>query len=410
MVRLFGITGPPKRFLSDWFFNKKNNFTTDGLEVVNVKGDNAGVKCSYCAHSSGSGEQVRVPKASIPALGLNDLTLEWWAKMPEPPAEFDNSIGCSYAGNDIRFNTYFDGSVLYFMFNGSGPLLDVVISTTNYPTDGEWHYYKVVCDRDSDMTLAIDGIVEATGDISASASVDAGPWVNDFRVGAYGNSSNGVLDVGTTQYAGVKLTYGDQVVLHLPLQGSCYDVSGNGRHATLNNSTWAVQDQYHYNLTKGFGLGVGGEFVPRLADDSGFPVAVTEEHLAGFNNMPESYFEFATSVGGDNIMDKSNVAIWSADIRASVHYDSENPNRWHSSELVQAYLDDNIAPAYKNRIFVADNNTTWLKDGGSWLVDGDDYLVELGDGATEAKHLLVYNTTQTGADLEKIVKFLAKQY
>jgi len=317
----------------------------------------------------------------------------------------------------------------------------------------------------------------------------------------------------------------------LPLQGSCYDISGNGNHGTNNGcDLTVVQDEFHYNLRKGFGQGgnaitdkdflnwsdptvpdgwvkfgthdatnfveespdgcrlvsdgtsvsiyystsftkgkiyeisldatnvsgsakvrfsgvscmitsdghhtiagcnTGGTLyfqrnsscdvtiknlvvrevaIPRLADNSGFPVTVAEEHLAGtWNNMPESYFRFPTTLTLD-IMDKSDVGIWSATIRASVHYDSSNKNDWHSSELVQAYLDDNINPTYKNRIFVADNNTTFIKDGSSFITDSGAYVVELGDGSTQSKQVLVYNTEQTGEALEKIIKYLSKEY
>lgn len=40
-----------------------------------------------------------------------------------------------------------------------------------------------------------------------------------------------------------------------PLQGTCYDVSGNSKHGVATNITWEKQDEFHYNFEKGYGEG-----------------------------------------------------------------------------------------------------------------------------------------------------------
>lgn len=45
----------------------------------------------------------------------------------------------------------------------------------------------------------------------------------------------------------------DIILASYPLQKSTYDISGNANHGTPTDITWGVQDNYHYNITKGFG-------------------------------------------------------------------------------------------------------------------------------------------------------------
>ena len=397
------------------------------------------------------------------------------------------------------------------------------VSVTISSVRDVWHTVTISWDATNKKATITDGVLTSSNSNTsisngAFTSAELGRWTSH----------------GESKQYNLKIWVEGVLKLQMPLQGSCYDVSGNGNHGKNNGcDLTTVQDDFHYNLRKGFGngenvaengffqdwtannpddwavienasnqieesangcrfVGDGSVFlsirqntatvgslyniklvisdyvegalkvnnssnadvfdnisavgtyektmvfnankieigrrlpgvavditvesievrpiVPRLADNSGFAVAVDEEHLAGtWNNMPEGYFRFPTTLS-DNIMDKSNVNIWSSDIRASVHYDSAHKGDWHSSELVQAYLDDNINPTYKNRIFVADNNTTFIKDGGSFITDSGAYVVELGSGATESKQILIYSTEQTGEALEKIIKYLEGQY
>ena len=278
-VSTTSLVGPLKPGLSDWFFNKKNNFTTDGLEVVNVKGDNARVKCSYCVESDGSTGYIELDPSLI--------TLQ---------KDFKISLSVlASTSNTTNFISFYEGTKLvlfrklsgdtfnFYVRDASGESVNTSISCDS----GVWNRFEVSWDSSTKTATITDG---TNTDTSTNSNI------------TFGGFSEGELcrwhsAYGATKQCDVVVTCDGSEVLNLPLQGSCYDVSGNGNHGTNHGCTWAVQDQYHYNLLKGYGVGAGGEFVPRLADDSGFPVAVTEEHLAGFNNMPESYFEFTDNVG-----------------------------------------------------------------------------------------------------------------
>ena len=91
------------------------------------------------------------------------------------------------------------------------------------------------------------------------------------------------------------------VVLHAPLaEGNgttIYDVSGNENHGTATNITessfWGTtQDEFHWNITKGFTLS-GSTYIPALADGStdaaGNPI--TNPAVATHNNA-ETQFDF----------------------------------------------------------------------------------------------------------------------
>ena len=314
--------------------------------------------------------------------------------------------------------TAFTGFVTIFEYGKSGDNRCGILATAN-------KIYGFVVDDDGKSWEGTTPLTYLDEEISIKLSLKDGEqqlWINDSLILSGTESLN---LVGTNNYCYLGSREGsipfkgrfwdcklnDGVDLNLPLQGSIYDISGNGNHGTNNGcDLTSIQDIFHYNLREGFGEGVSSDFIPRLADDSGFPATVTAEHLAGtWNNMPESYFRFSAALT-DNIMDKSDVGIWSADVRASTHYDSSNPTDWNSSELTTEYFNANISPAYKDRVFIADDNTDYIKDGDMWLMDGDDFLVEYGDEAKQSKQMLVYSVAQTGSALRKLVKFLEKQY
>jgi len=78
--------------------------------------------------------------------------------------------------------------------------------------------------------------------------------------------------------------------------------------------------------------------------------------------------------------------------------------------LTLEFLTANISASYADRLFIADDNTDFLKDGSEWLTGDGDYLVEYGDEAQQSKQMLIYNASQEGDALAKIVKFLEKEY
>ena len=464
---------------------------------------------SYCAEGDGTSDYIALPFTFVDG----ENSIEFWVD-----GEYEygkNIIGGSSSGERSYFGFYGD-KIGAGLGDSAWNLLPTSDFVDNVPTKIKFLFNNIT----KSASIYINDVLENS--ITFSGPIGMTNNILLFKDPHYSENSN-------VKLWGLKLNDSEY-----PLQGSCYDISGNGNHGTNHGCDLiAVQDEFHYNLRKGFGEGVeeltdgdmeavgtsawdtndsvlskvpstlgGGtqalritsvsatfwavqhlligkiykvsgyarsdgtarpksmfihgatwvgtlsgdwqyfeiisiqldstsfylgsadatgwvEFdnvsvrevaVPRLANNSGFPAAVAEEHLAGtWSNMSENYFRFKDTLTSD-IMDKSKVDIWSADVRSSVYYDSSNPRDWHSSELIQEYLDDNINPTYKNRVFVADNNTTFVKDGSDWVMDGADYVVEFGDGATQGKQILIYNVEQTGKDLEKIIKFLSKEY
>jgi len=59
--------------------------------------------------------------------------------------------------------------------------------------------------------------------------------------------------------------------------------------------------------------------------------------------------------------DKSDSAIWKQPVRDSIHYNSNNPFEWHSSERNQQFLYDNIQDAYKYQLWIKIQNNQ-MKD------------------------------------------------
>lgn len=52
-----------------------------------------------------------------------------------------------------------------------------------------------------------------------------------------------------------------------------------------------------------------------------------------------------------SFFDKSNVSIWSSNIRSSKYYNNSNPFIWHSSELTQQFIYENVMDAYKYHLW-----------------------------------------------------------
>lgn len=92
---------------------------------------------------------------------------------------------------------------------------------------------------------------------------------------------------------------------------------------------------------------VGGHTIPanEFIDDSSFYV-----RLFTTGQVTAEYAFF----------DKSDATIWKNDVRTSGHYDAGNPGDWHSSELDQQFIYDNIEDAYKYQVWVKDNTDIFL--------------------------------------------------
>jgi len=504
-------SGMPMENMEAWVLNEAKGYNeTTGKTLDNVGTNDATLVKSYCAEFNGSSDYIQTP-VTFASIGY----FRCYFKVNV------NNVNQSFAGTQNASL----GRNLYFGVNSTGQIFarvgtsGAVVGGTSISIDT---VYKFEITWGSGVyTVKIDDVVDSI--------------INNF---AYTGSPETVVDIPIGK---LKSTVGDYNFLNgciwnvendnfeYPLQGSTYDISGNGNHGTNNGSDiTAVQDNYHYNVLNGFGAGAeklidgdmesagvgawtaghsatltkepsnphsglqclkidyngvdwaqayqavltvgkiyrvigwarsdgsslpevydGGvlwqgttsigwqkfdvifqaqyaniifqngsagnsyvefdditvkeAFIPRLADDSGFADTVTEEHLAGYwNNMPESYFRFPSGLT-DDIMDKSDVTIWSADVRSSAHYDSGNPRDWHSAELTLDFIATNINPTYKNRIFVCDNQAQYIDPPTK---SGDYYVYSPNsNNAIRGQNLLIYSVSQTDPNLIRIVRY-----
>lgn len=408
--------------VTSWIFNPTDGIALDSLTVPDFYDNyDATLKRANCAEATGSGEQLYY-NGAFPALGINNLTLEWAAALPASPLSLkDMSIGPTVAGTPYtRFGvTLSSGSLVVILeldgviYSPSETLVNLGINNTAP------HTYCVEVDRDGFMKTFVDGseVVSMRTDISAKALFDAPAWDNYFRIGAYGSTVNGVFGAGTTKYWNVKITIGSTVI-HYPLQGSGFDIAGGGYHLTNTNADLlASQDDYFYNENEGFDLYLDDAtstdyvYVPYV---SGVPVVASiagytkqSEHPAGYwSNNSECWVAMT-----DPIFDKSDANIWSAAIRASVYYDSSNPTWWHSSELNTAVIMAEIQDAYAHRVFIADNITSFVKDGNDYAVDGDGRFVFAQAGnLTRSQDLIVYDAVQKLPRLKFIIDWIISRF
>lgn len=111
----------------------------------------------------------------------------------------------------------------------------------------------------SDMKFVNSNCLEFDG-IGSEITFDN--IANDTRIVSYQGTANLVLDTANNKITcsagtvlNLKLSDGSHYPCAEGLEFVVYDVSGSENHAT-HNGTWGLQDNYHYNITKGFSLGV----------------------------------------------------------------------------------------------------------------------------------------------------------
>lgn len=149
-------------------------------------------------------------------------------------------------------------------------------------------------------------------------------------------------------------------------------------------------DKYVVDLGGGLGYNVSRKFIPNLESVGRRFLGLTGttemvDIIAGRNASIISYTSESDFLADMNpiddvvdteylFFDKSNVLIWKDEVRGSIYYDSLNPYNWHSSELTQQFIYDNIQDAEKYK--------WWSKEvSGSF------------------KDLFLYNTALEGSDI-----------
>jgi len=120
-------------------------------------------------------------------------------------------------------------------------------------------------------------------------------WGNNANSNVFGSIGRPIAVQGTAKIANWKLSSGGVVLAHLPIQeGSgtkCFDVSGNGNHGIIANSTWTTADGFvSHNALYGHSLvGVLNGTV------SGFDTDFDGDEL----DMYEIKMQSTSDVGGD---------------------------------------------------------------------------------------------------------------
>jgi len=135
----------------------------------------------------GSNEYVTAGDVLDP--GLTDRTLEAWFKIASLPSSVAFVMSKAYAGGGA--GRYTAGridpttGICSARLEVSGSY--VVVGSSASVVDGEWHHLVAVFDRSANLDLYLDGVLEASGDISAASATDFDTtW--PFLIAAYADS------------------------------------------------------------------------------------------------------------------------------------------------------------------------------------------------------------------------------
>lgn len=401
-----GLGFPPNSsHVTSWLFNSRDGIDSDEKTVKDYYGNYDGtILQSFCAQGNGTSAYITSEKKLL--AGANSFDISCYVKTGADITTTQVVLGENYSfTNGIKIA----GSklVISFRINGTSYTYQpaITINTT----------YKIRCIyTGSAVEYFVDDVSGYTNTPNGAVSD------SDANFATHGYDRNSVPGIG--QYLSgcvwnLSVNINGSQVLHWPLQGSAYDVSGNANHGTPTDIAYSTQDNYNYNIINGFDKYLDDAtsliyvYVPYVA---GSPVVASivgytkqSEHPAGYwCNNAESFIEMT-----DPIFDKSDANIWKASIRASVYYDSLNPFRWHCSELETSIIMGEIEDAYAHRVFIADNITSFVKSGSNYVVDGDGRFVFAQAGAlTRSQDLVVYDAVQTLPTLKFIIDWLVLRF
>jgi hypothetical protein len=155
-------------------------------------------------------------------------------------------------------------------------------------------------------------------------------------------------------------------------------------------------------------ISVREAFIPRLADNSGWASAgVVTEYLAGnWHNQAETFVRFPASA---TALDKSDVALWPATVRARDEYDAGNPRDWAGWELGAYNLTvDGAGLGNENEIFSASSDNEYVYLDGQPQIDpvaGTPFVFDESP-LTKVSHLLVYSVAKTKAQMIQILNYI----
>jgi hypothetical protein len=126
----------------------------------------------------------------VGAVGLKDFTIGVWMKSTHTAAGSRSVISKAWYGAiEHRYALLIDGGKAKAFICTTSALGDKLAITTTTVCDGNWHFVVASYDRDGLAKIYVDGLFEASVDISNGANVDM-TYPHPFRIGAYNSQTN----------------------------------------------------------------------------------------------------------------------------------------------------------------------------------------------------------------------------
>lgn len=246
--------------------NTANDITGAALDFTGKAPQDAALIDSTCADFDGTND-IAISNSVILSTtdGTQPYSFSMWINSTDTIA----GIMTQYvAGSAKRFGLRINADKINY-FKAS----NLVTSTTSI-NDGVWHHCVFTKASDGTVNCYVDGAFEATG--SDTLAFDNDNFTLGMFVGSTApNQYDGLMSdarIYDTELTAANVLYlfdstkgtdpgTASLIAHWPIEEgygtTFFDVSGNNYHCNLQNATlstfWAtVQDNNHYNLTKGF--------------------------------------------------------------------------------------------------------------------------------------------------------------
>jgi hypothetical protein len=256
-----------------WTFNSDLGFDDEGVESQDKQTatiENARLVESYCGDFNGVNSAITLSNSV--GNTYNDATFSFWFKR-------NGLYGGSYHALYTRLNASVQGLQIYIPTGDKLSFYTNAVHASAYTVDLDWHLYEITFSGTT-ITLNVDGSLEDT--ITGVTFIDV-PTSTSHAIGTTGgNATNGEIAC---------FNINDEI--NLPLQGSVYDVSGNGNHALASNIDYVTQDNCHYNIIYGFDLytddatGLIEIYVPYV---DGVPVVASILNYTKQSSHPAGYW------------------------------------------------------------------------------------------------------------------------
>ena len=158
-----------------------NDGTSSGMTQANLVQSDLSFKTSYSPYAldfDGTNDYINVPNNNSLDFGTNtDFTLSMWVKRAST-GNFYNLLFNGDTNGAFWWRFQSDDTIRFFLDYGS--TYDDV-QTTATITDSNWHHLVAVADRDTQLSIYIDGQLSASNTVSNSGSIST---TLDFKIGA----------------------------------------------------------------------------------------------------------------------------------------------------------------------------------------------------------------------------------